>query len=154
MGPSVAGAVANAAFQNSQNSPATPKTSPRICRKRRPSEAQSVNVDFFDPEGFRELQREISRTSSVHPPIIEDSESGSDDTLQEGRFDLEKILRGIMQKYVPLSDALCDDLFIQRVIIGWTSRIFGNESWASCSRTCALLDSVQPPHIKPRSAHS
>lgn len=94
LGPSVAGAYASAAYQNSQQS------SPKISRKRRPSEARSVNVDFFDPEGVKELRREISHASdgqlSAH---AENSESESDHTtLQDGRFDLEKTLREIMQK--------------------------------------------------------
>ncbi|KAH8101733.1 pleiotropic drug resistance ABC transporter [Cristinia sonorae] len=66
--------------------------------KRRPSEARSVNVDFFDPEGVKELRREISRTSEAQSSHHPGSESGSEHTLQEGRFDLEKTLRNIMEK--------------------------------------------------------
>ena len=102
--PSVAGAYANAAAQSPHSHHHPP--SPRLCRKRRPSEARSISVDFFDPEGVRELRREMSHASAVQlgmPVPSEDGESVSDHTLQEGRFDLEKTLRDIMHKYVSFS---------------------------------------------------
>lgn len=100
MGPSVAGAYASAAAHNVTHSPTTPHATPRLGRKRRPSEARSVNIDFFDPEGVKELRREMSRASEAHlgSQAEEASESDSDHTLQEGRFDLEKTLRQLTQQ--------------------------------------------------------
>lgn len=109
MASSVAGAYANASAQIDSK---TPTSSPRVqyspnisnsrpLAKRRHSEAPSVGLDFFDPEGCRELRREISRVSSAQLGTQrEDNESDSDHTLQQQDeyFDLEKVLRGIMEK--------------------------------------------------------
>lgn len=97
MGPSVVGAYAHAAAHNATTAP---QPSSRLGRKRPPSSARSVSVDFFDPEGVEELRREMSRASEALGSQTEEASvsEDSDHTLQDGRFDLEKTLRHLTQQ--------------------------------------------------------
>ncbi|THH30475.1 hypothetical protein EUX98_g3698 [Antrodiella citrinella] len=68
-------------------------------RKHRLSDARSVDVDFFDPEGVSELRRELSRASEGQLGTqAKDFESESSHTVHEEPFNLETTLRGIMER--------------------------------------------------------
>lgn len=88
---------------------APPPVSPNVPHKRpgrarRGSVASHVDVDFFDPEGARQLERTMSRMSSRSRPVGQHREESleSDRTLSagEGPFDFEKTLRDILKRYV------------------------------------------------------
>lgn len=93
-----------------------PQVSPVVAHrtyKRRGSTASHVDVGFFDPEGVQALERTISRMTSNHgdadtqdaasyKKFEEKSSSDSSVTLGESRFDFEKTLREVAQRWVSL----------------------------------------------------
>ena len=85
-------------------SPVIPSTSlsKRPQQDHRPSCASKVDVDFFDPDGVRNLNRTLSHMSTGRVRERSPSVSAiSDDTLiTEGPFDFERTLRTIMRRYV------------------------------------------------------
>jgi ATP-binding cassette subfamily G (WHITE) protein 2 (SNQ2) len=62
--------------------------------------ASHVNLDFFDPDGIRILERTMSQISEAQNGDKENGGSlSSDDTLTtNGPFDFEKMLRAMAQK--------------------------------------------------------
>jgi hypothetical protein len=62
--------------------------------------ASHVNLDFFDPDGIRILERTLSQISGAQNGDKEKGESlSSDGTLTtNGPFDFEKMLRAMAQK--------------------------------------------------------
>lgn len=64
-----------------------------------PSTSTHVDINYFNPDSARELQRIISR-SSVGTQDIELASTGSAATLQA--FDFRKTLEDISQQYVSL----------------------------------------------------
>lgn len=71
----------------------------------RPSCASRVDVDFFDPDGVRNLNRTLSHMSAGR--VVDDAQSFSaisDDTLiTDGPFDFERTLRTMMKRWVPVT---------------------------------------------------
>ena len=92
------------------SSPHPPQAHPHG-RTRRLSTASHVSMDFFDPEGVNELKRTLthdrkSLKGDLDGEKSKDPERGSmqsDSTLpvpSEGGFDLEKMIRTIIRRYV------------------------------------------------------
>lgn len=97
------------------SSPHPPHSHPNgLGRSRRLSTASRVSVDFFDPEGVSELKRTLtqdrmSMKAGLDAEKSKDPERGSmqsdSSTLpvdSEGAFDLEKMIRTIIRRYVGL----------------------------------------------------
>jgi ATP-binding cassette subfamily G (WHITE) protein 2 (SNQ2) len=76
------------------------KTSPSINPKqqRRQRSAPHVDPDFFDPQGFRDLHRTLSRLSSTSPDRWSESEVSGDTLFSDGQFDFERIVRTLIKK--------------------------------------------------------
>jgi ATP-binding cassette, subfamily G (WHITE), member 2, SNQ2 len=83
-----------------KTSPLIASTSSRPQQVRQGSCASRVDVDFFDPDGVRNLNRTLSHMSAAH--VKDDSTSVSaisEETLiTEGPFDFEKTLRTLMRR--------------------------------------------------------
>ncbi|KAG6863925.1 hypothetical protein C0991_001947 [Blastosporella zonata] len=72
-----------------------PAKSRCLAKQRRGTHASHMDVDFFDPEGVRNLNRTISRMSV--PPRA-DSVASEDTLTAPGQFDLEKTLKMVVKK--------------------------------------------------------
>ncbi|KAG5638577.1 hypothetical protein H0H81_011797 [Sphagnurus paluster] len=107
---------------NAHRVPASPQTSPRVtydtpkflssmppvssrpAKPRRNSNASRVEVDYFDPEGVRNLNQTLTRMSTKGsvPRVSRDAEAApsvnSDLTLTDGPFDFEKTLKSMVKK--------------------------------------------------------
>lgn len=74
---------------------------------RDPNSERHVDLNYFDPFGMSNLQRRLTRTSSVNQ-LRGDAESSehSDFTLAPGgageHFDFEKTLRAILKRYASI----------------------------------------------------
>jgi ATP-binding cassette subfamily G (WHITE) protein 2 (SNQ2) len=96
----------------------------------RTSCASRVDVDFFDPEGVRNLNRTLSKISTGRD-TQSDSTVVDDILFPEGPFDLEKTLRTILKRRVSILVALVSYGLI--VGLGRMKLIFCPENWVSCS---------------------
>lgn len=67
-----------------------------------PRSGSKVNVDYFDPSGVQELRTTLSRLSNPGGEIRKSSRESDVATLAEedAPFDFEKILKGLLSKYV------------------------------------------------------
>lgn len=106
LGPSVAGAYANAAVHNARQSSDSAHSSPKVPHSPGPHHGSHSNVDLamFDPSGVNQLARTLSRMSQqsegkkIPGPRSIKSESSNHTAVDEDSFDLEKTLRGLLQK--------------------------------------------------------
>ncbi|GJE91326.1 pleiotropic drug resistance ABC transporter, partial [Phanerochaete sordida] len=106
LGPSVAGAYANAALHNAHHAPASPDVSPVIQHSAGPHHGSHSNVDLamFDPAGVNRLGRTLSRMSqepaeATKVPGTRSIESeSSHGTAVDESFSLEKTLKDLLQK--------------------------------------------------------
>jgi len=80
------------------------KYSPIISAVERPQLQRSssrVDVDFFDPDGVRKLNRTLShmsRGTSGRDDVLSASITSDDTMIAEGPFDFEKMLRVMMKR--------------------------------------------------------
>jgi ATP-binding cassette, subfamily G (WHITE), member 2, SNQ2 len=114
-----------------QGSPALSPRTPgfRANRGRRGSTASHVSVDYFDPDGVKELRRTLTRMTTDGPEIIEENlppppperepspqtssvrsneSEASESTLaaRDGTFDFAKTLRDIVKKCAFLANII------------------------------------------------
>lgn len=99
LGPSVAGAYANAAVHNTHEQPAdAPLKSEKETHHANHS---NVSVGFFDPAGVNHLGRTLSRMSAdqnARTNAVRSVASSSNETAVDDTFSLEKTLRGMLKK--------------------------------------------------------
>jgi ATP-binding cassette, subfamily G (WHITE), member 2, SNQ2 len=96
------GSAALSTTSNPNHSPDVPSFSPSSVSLSYPqkSGATHVDLDFFDPEGVRNLERTLSQLTEAHVGAKEKRESVSSGgtLITDGPFDFEKALRGMVQK--------------------------------------------------------
>ncbi|KAF9076400.1 ABC transporter [Rhodocollybia butyracea] len=80
-------------------SPTIPSAHASKTRPRRGSSVSRVSIDYFDPQGVRELQRTLSKMTQRPGSPAQSTSSDSNATLaNEAPFDFEKALRQITEK--------------------------------------------------------
>ena len=109
--PALPNADPNQQMVSRYNAPPSPSRPSRLARPRRGSSISRVELNFFDPEGVKELERTLTHQSNSNKSNksnrgLDSRQSVASDTTlatKEGEpFDLAKTLRKVIQKLVSL----------------------------------------------------
>ncbi|KAF8069190.1 pleiotropic drug resistance ABC transporter [Lyophyllum atratum] len=119
-------------------------------RRRRSSSASHVDVDFFDPDGVRDLKRTLTRMSTVGEGAKGDAQhmtsTDSDDTVAgDGAFDFEKTLRSAV-KMREEANILTRELGVQWQnlrVVGLGSTAAYQETFGSILSPASIIEKIR-----------
>ncbi|KAF8069197.1 pleiotropic drug resistance ABC transporter [Lyophyllum atratum] len=137
-------------LRNSPNPPPSPLVSRLSSMQRQTSRASHVDVDFFDPNGVKQMRRTLSRMSTAREGVNGDAQhttsASSDDTLAvDGPIDFEKILRSLVKKKEE-ANILTRELGVQWEnlrVVGLGSTAAYQETFGSLLNPATIIEKVQ-----------